>query len=547
MAAPSLRGVTNPAITTGAIDSPSATVAGDLVICYLWSQGGDSATLTHTLQSGFAQWLNFAHNDGTDDGRLSIAVTVAATGGVQSYTPFTIANATASQTCGGIVVLAGGSYDSAIATSLPAANISAASGLTNGAPNSPQIAPTTGLDYLFQSVATWHVTTAAATVATAPASYTIRAQNSNASHVTHLAIADRTMLALAAAENPGSFGDNIAPNGTVAVTIAIPGSVFTGTLTATEGADTAASTATLAIAAASSVTEASDTSASAATLAIAGSSALTEGGDTSTSAAALAIVGTASLTEGADTVAAVGDLVDANLSASASITEASDSVTSASALAIAASSTPTEGSDSVLAAGELTLAASATITEASDSSASAATLALASALAVVESDDTLGSATALTISSSLAGTEDSDTGSSAAALAIAATATITESGDTLAAEFSVGTMASSAITEDGDTLAASGGVLVEATSTLLESDDAGSATSTLSIAAVFEVLDADDTSTSAGELVLVASLAVTEASDTLSSRSVSGGEVYSTSSYSASVTVTAYSTSVTPD
>jgi hypothetical protein len=221
MAVPVLRGVTAPAISSGAVSSPASTQVGDLLIFLVWSQG--AVIPDHAIQSGFFEWRTHSHNDGSTDGRLSVAVKEAALSGTQSYTPYVITNATANQTSIGVVVLQAGTWNPAYAESQPRAN--SATQTNNAVPNPPSLADLTG-DFYVLALAGWHVTSAAAVAATTMANYSIIAQNASASHVTHLAIAARSMTGLSAAtEDPGAFGDNVAPNGSASMTIAVPGVV----------------------------------------------------------------------------------------------------------------------------------------------------------------------------------------------------------------------------------------------------------------------------------------------------------------------------------
>lgn len=220
MIAPTVRGVTAPVISTGAATTPASTQVGDLVLFFVWSQGANSATLTHTLQSGFTEIRQHAHDDGTTDGRLSVAYRVATATGANAHTPFVIANATANQTTIGIVVLTVGTFD---VSSLPPGNSSTLT--TNAVPN-PPIIPSAGTltgAYRVFAIGAWHVTTAATTAATVMANYAIDTQMANTSHVTHLAIASRAVTLAAGTEDPGAWGDNVAPNGSVSMTIAVRG------------------------------------------------------------------------------------------------------------------------------------------------------------------------------------------------------------------------------------------------------------------------------------------------------------------------------------
>lgn len=221
---PLKRGTTAPVITTGAVTSPSSTQVGDLLIFVGWTQGAAFASIVHTIQSGFTSVHVNTLDDGTDDGRFTIALKEATQAGAQSYTPWAISGGNANQTTIGVYVVQAGTWAKSILTSFPAANVSSAPSTTNAVPNSPQLTPTFGLDYIFLSIGAWHITTAGTTDAGAPTSYTMACENDPAvSHVTHLAIAERTLTNLQAAENPAGFTDNVAPNGTISCTICIPG------------------------------------------------------------------------------------------------------------------------------------------------------------------------------------------------------------------------------------------------------------------------------------------------------------------------------------
>jgi hypothetical protein len=226
MAAPVHRGHSIPVITTGAVSSPSSTLVGDLLIFYVWSQG-TTAFPTHTLTSGqdYFEWLTWEHNDGSTDGRFSVAVKEAAVAGAQSYTPYSISGATANGTSIGVIVLEAGTWD-AVLTSAPPASQSAISQTNNAAPNPPARTGLTG-DFLMHIVGAWHQSAAANTDANAPTNYVMRAENSpGTSHLAHLAICDRTLTGLSGAtEDAAAITDNIAPNGTVAYSVAIPGAV----------------------------------------------------------------------------------------------------------------------------------------------------------------------------------------------------------------------------------------------------------------------------------------------------------------------------------
>src|SRR4029077_15949958 len=107
MASPVPKNFTQAAFSdTGTATSPSDTSIGDLVVCFVWSQFTTTAT-THTIQSGFTLVRSHSHSDGSTCGRLSVATKVATAAGAQAYVPFTIASATAGQTCAAILTVTG--------------------------------------------------------------------------------------------------------------------------------------------------------------------------------------------------------------------------------------------------------------------------------------------------------------------------------------------------------------------------------------------------------------------------------------------------------
>ncbi len=220
MGLPLLRGFTAPVITTGAILSPASTQAGDLMIFVVWSQNA-SVTPTHTRQSGFFAWRDHPHDDGTADGRASVAVMQAASPGAASYTPYVVTNAAANQTSGCCYVIQAGTWDPGMLTVAP--TIASLTSTNTTAPNPPSVASLTG-DFHMLAIGIWHVTTAGSTDATAGANYPIATEGPAGSHVTHIAIATRDLTSLSGAtEDPPIFTDNVTPNGTVAITIAVIG------------------------------------------------------------------------------------------------------------------------------------------------------------------------------------------------------------------------------------------------------------------------------------------------------------------------------------
>lgn len=218
MAGPAGKNSTNAVITTGAIVAPSDTAIGDVILFFVWSQGTDNTTLTHTLQSGFTQVRTHGHDDGTTDGRLSVAVKVVTVAGAQSYTPYVIANATASQTAGACIVYTN------VDTTAPGSWIQASITATgNQPPDPPSI---TGLNGDLEVVAAsaWHITTAAATAVTAPSGYFESIDGPTGTHVTHLGVGVAGSTGLVNATiDPAAWADNVTPNGTCSITFAMPG------------------------------------------------------------------------------------------------------------------------------------------------------------------------------------------------------------------------------------------------------------------------------------------------------------------------------------
>jgi hypothetical protein len=217
MAAPVVKNFTQAVLSdTGTVSSPSDTSIGDLVVCFVWSQFTTTAT-THTIQSGFTEIRTHSHNDGTTCGRLSVACKAATLAGAQNYQAYAIANATAGQTCAGILTITGAD------TTSPASWIQGSITNTgNQAPDPPALAALSG-DALVLAIGAWQITTAGATTTTQGVNYTEQIDGPAGTHLTHLAVASRQLTSLSnTTEDPAIFTDNVTPNGTVAMTIALP-------------------------------------------------------------------------------------------------------------------------------------------------------------------------------------------------------------------------------------------------------------------------------------------------------------------------------------
>lgn len=215
MGFPVVRASTAPASGLSAT-SPASTAIGDLVLVFTWSLAG-AGVPTHTLQSGngYAEILSHAHDDGSTDGRLSVAWIIATAAGAQSYQGYTASGATASLT--GLVVLQVGTFSPNVAATFKAG---AATQTTNAVPNPPAVTP--GFLYrLCLAVGAWHMTSAATVTVGAPTNWTMVTDVAG-SFAGELAIAQRNRSALAD-DDPTGFTDDVAPNGTVGATILIAG------------------------------------------------------------------------------------------------------------------------------------------------------------------------------------------------------------------------------------------------------------------------------------------------------------------------------------
>jgi colicin import membrane protein len=365
MAAPTIRGVTTPIITTAAINQPSATQVGDLVIFWLWSQAANSTTVTHTLQSGFITIRTAPHEDGTTDGRLSVAYRVADQAGTVSLTPYTVANATANQTAGGAVALTVGTFD---VSSAPPNNGSSLT--TNAIPNPPSLTGLTG-DYRVFALSAWHTTTSAAHAATAMANYAIDTQMAASAHVTHLAIASRALTGLSnATEDPAAWAsDNLTPNGSISFTFAISGALAPISGTA-------------------SITDAADSRSGAGAVAVAGTGSTTDGDDVQSAAGDVDVAGAASVNDSADGIAAAGTVEDnPGVSGDAAIVDAADATGANGAVSVAGSAAATDGADASSAGGAVAIVGGAARVDAGDSASSSGDVAITANGTAVDAAD----------------------------------------------------------------------------------------------------------------------------------------------------------------
>jgi hypothetical protein len=213
MPAPAIRGQTAP-VSGGSTTSPAGTQVGDLVIVYTWERAG-AGVPTHTVDTGnsYVEILTQGHDDGSLDGRLSVAYKVATASGANAYQAYTTDTGTPTwwTAC---TVLEAGTYS--VATLPPSAGVDSTN---TAAPNPPNLA---GLDsaknYLVIAVGAWHTASAVITVG-APTNYSNLIDISGSANG-ELAISSMAVTG-ATSEDPAVYTDNITPNGACAITLAV--------------------------------------------------------------------------------------------------------------------------------------------------------------------------------------------------------------------------------------------------------------------------------------------------------------------------------------
>ena len=212
MASPTIDNTVAP-VAGGAATSGAGTDIGDLVIVFTWERAG-AGIPTHTLQSGFTEILSHGHNDGSTDGRLSVAFKVATSAGSVSYQAYTTSTGTPAWWTG-LYILDAGTYSRGIL----AASVTATG---TGAPNPPAVLNLDSTkDYLAIAISAWHLSASQTLTPTAPSGYT------NMVHVSGAATGDVAASSLAIAAgvisiDPGAYADNQTPNGTCSITLAVP-------------------------------------------------------------------------------------------------------------------------------------------------------------------------------------------------------------------------------------------------------------------------------------------------------------------------------------
>lgn len=214
MASPSIRGQTAP-VSGGTTTSPAGTQVGDLVIVYTFERLGAAAgtTLTHNSGAGFSNIRNHFHDDSSTDGALGVAYKVATQAGAQSYQGFTTSTGSPVWWTG-CTVLTVGTFDTGTIVS------AGVSQTNNAVPNPPSATGlTSAREYLVLAIAAWHLGSSVTNAATAPTNYTNLVQLAG-SATADLACSSRAITG-ATSEDPGTYGDDQAPNGTCSITVAI--------------------------------------------------------------------------------------------------------------------------------------------------------------------------------------------------------------------------------------------------------------------------------------------------------------------------------------
>jgi hypothetical protein len=222
VASPQFRtGIGTNGVAGGATTSPSGTLIGDLVIVVTWERMADGGSVpTHTVDGagGYVEIKSQPHDDGTTDGRLSIAYKVATADGAQSYQAYTSSDGTDWWT--GCVVIQKGTY--AVSTLPKSAGVTSTN---NTVPNPPQVTGlASAIDYLLFAVAAWRLGSAAAlndVAPSTPAQYTIRSHTTG-SNTGGYSACSRAGSGITS-EDPGSFGDAVTPTGTSSITFALAG------------------------------------------------------------------------------------------------------------------------------------------------------------------------------------------------------------------------------------------------------------------------------------------------------------------------------------
>jgi hypothetical protein len=209
------------------------------------------------------------------------------------------------------------------------------------------------------------------------------------------------------------------------------GGGVTGTIAATEAADTASASGSSTITGTGAITEASDTASASGTSTVTGTIARTEANDSAAASGAVTVSGTLARTEASDTAAASGA---ATVSGTAAITEATDSAAASGSSTVTGTLTRTEANDNAALSGSSTITGTAALTEANDNAAASGTVSggpITGTAAITEASDTAAASGAATITGTLTRSESNDTAAATGAVGgITGTAALSEASDT---------------------------------------------------------------------------------------------------------------------
>ena len=176
-----------------------------------WTRGG-AGVPAHTLQSGngFVEIRSHSHNDGSTDGRLSLAYKIATSGGATTYNAYTSDTGT---DYAGIVVLTRYTFDPITIGDVQ----TSVTQTTNAVPNPGSIV-TPVADCVVMVIAAWHLGSAATVAVGQPTGYAEVWEMAGSNDV-ELSVGTIT-VASATTEDPGAMTDDVAPNGTATITVA---------------------------------------------------------------------------------------------------------------------------------------------------------------------------------------------------------------------------------------------------------------------------------------------------------------------------------------
>jgi len=213
MASPTIHSTTAPAAGLSST-SAASTIVDDLVVVITIERTG-AGVPTHTIEAGFTAIFSQPHDDGSTDGRLSIACKKATSAGAQSYQAYT--SSVGTETWTGLMVLDKNTYDLSLAYRAAGVTLT-----TNGVPNPPAVgstgAPLALNDYLFAAISFWRLGSSL-TLTPTHSVYTLQTHVAGAA-TADVALATRALTGVSTSEDPGAYADNQAPTGSSSVTIA---------------------------------------------------------------------------------------------------------------------------------------------------------------------------------------------------------------------------------------------------------------------------------------------------------------------------------------